>query len=88
MRNRYIVNARGIDFHLFFRKGSNTVLHIADRHQTTAEEAIEAYFEGTSAYDEDHNRFETTTDRRAVLWNWIDPDKSVYIITCVRRGHG
>jgi len=84
VRSRIVIESDGVEFHFFYSKGSETVLHITDRHGTSPEQAITTYFEGLTQFDQEHDRFETVGGECALLWNWIERGKSLFVITCVR----
>jgi len=86
VRQRVSVSEQGIEFHFFYAKGSTIELHITARHGTTVDDAIETYFNGISEYDSEHRRFVTMTAMRTLFWNWIEPDRVLYVITCIKAG--
>jgi len=86
VRRRVKTTERGIEFHFFYEKGSESNLHITAVHGTTANDAIATYFDGITDYDAGHRRFVTTTATHTLFWNWIEQDKSVYVISCIRAG--
>ena len=86
MRRRVKTTERGIEFHFFFAKGSASDLHITQEHSTTPDDAIAAYFDGITGYDAEHRRFITMTATHTLFWNWVEQDRSVYVISCIQAG--
>jgi hypothetical protein len=86
VRRRVRTNERGIEFHFFHHSGSASDLHITVVHGTTADDAISTYFDGVTDYDADHRRFVTMTATHTLFWNWIEQDKAVYVISCIKAG--
>ncbi len=80
-RRRYIYEAGGLAFHFFFEKGFESVLHITAEHSTLPSDAPEVFRSGSTEFDEVHNRFVTRTLTHELLWNWIEQDQSLYVIT-------
>lgn len=68
-----------------FEEGHTDILHIWARHTTEPKDAIKAFFEGESIWNDEYERFETSTQTHTVFWFWIDEEaKKVMIITCFR----
>lgn len=86
MRRRVKTTERGIEFHFFHKKGSASDLHITAAHATTVDDAIATYFDGVTRHDAGHRRFVTMTATHTLFWNWIEEDKSVYVISCIKAG--
>lgn len=69
----------------FFKHESDTLelLHIYVRHLTTEQDAIIAFFSGTTTWNKTRKRFETTNTKHTVYWFWMDEaQKKVMIVTC------
>ena len=77
---------RGIEFHFFYARGSAADLHITSAHSTTPDDAIGTFFDGVTQEDAVHRRFVTATATHTLFWNWIERDRSVYVISCMRAG--
>lgn len=86
MRRRVKTTEREIEFHFFYEKGSASNLHIMAVHGTTVDEAIATFFDGVTDQDVMHRRYVTVTATHTLFWNWIEPDKSVYIVSCIKAG--
>jgi hypothetical protein len=62
------------------------LLHIYAQHLMQPKDAIDTFFEGAEdKWDEQHKRFETSTESITILWFWKVQDEVVYIISCYRN---
>jgi ribosomal protein L31 len=76
---------KGIKFLFKFDEVAPDLLHIYARHLTTARDAIETYFEGQSTWNEQYERFETSTATHCLYWFWLKEGKDVMVISCFRN---
>ena len=60
------------------------LLHIYARHVTTPEEAIDTFIRGETTWNEERQRFETSTDTHCVFWFWLQQDAIVMVVSCFR----
>jgi hypothetical protein len=86
-REALIVDADGERFRFYYDLKYPQVLHITRQHGTIPEDAIRAFFEGTTeAWDEAHSRFATRTETHELYWTRHAYDQSVIVISCFKRG--
>jgi len=75
--------------HIFFFKHEPThpdLLHIYVRHLTTPTDAIQAFFTGSTCWNEARQRMETTATHHTIYWFWLEQEaKKVMIITCFKN---
>ena len=80
------LEANGEAFYFLFDKNQTNELHISVRHGTVPREAIDTFFEGETAWNEQRKRFETMTATRGIYWARVPEDQGVLIISCFRTG--
>ena len=78
------VNAEGIRFVFAYDDQAPETLHIYVQDHTTIGDALEAFFAGSTAKNDQHDRYETFTDTHGLYWFWIDEEKVVMVISCFR----
>ena len=81
----YLDQKSGLRFDFKFELMQPSLLHIFVRHGTSPQEAIGTFFEGETAWDEEHKRFETFTETHALYWTWRAQGAVVLVISCFRR---
>ena len=83
--NGIIVKENGILFFFKYDNTSKKQLHIFVRHLATIENALDAFFDGKSVWNEEYERFETRNETHELYWFWLDDEKTkVMIISCFR----
>lgn len=75
---------KGIKFLFKFDEVAPDLLHIYARHLTTDRDAIATFFEGSTTWNEEHKRYETTSESHCLYWFWLTKDKDVMVISCFR----
>lgn len=67
--------------------GHPELLHIFARHTTTIDEALAVFFDPTAAsnWNATHRRWETRSATHELHWFWLQADRVVMVITCVRH---
>lgn len=70
----------------FLYEGSQLVyLHIGAEHGTTAQDAIDTFFDGWTQHNTRNARFETFTTSHGLYWTWLHGDEAstnVLVISC------
>jgi hypothetical protein len=74
----------GIRFVFKTEPGHPDMLHIYARHLTEPVDAIEAFFDGQRVWNQQRNRFETTTDTHTLYWYWLKEEAVVMVVSCFR----
>ena len=66
-----------------YEEDTSNLLHIYVRHLTQPEDAIKAFFSGTTTWNDHYQRYETVSETHTIYWFWIDEQaKKVIVITC------
>jgi hypothetical protein len=82
-----IVKENGILFFFKYDQSDPTQLHIFVRHLASIEDALDAYFDGTTLWNEENQRFESTNETHTLYWFWLDEKNTkVMIISCFKSG--
>jgi hypothetical protein len=77
------VAEQGVTFVFKYDPDDEMLLHIYARHLTTPSDALDCFFHGTTTYNSERRRFESTTNTHALLWFWLDENaRVVMVITC------
>lgn len=61
------------------------LLHIYARHLAEPADAIATFFDGVTVYNRRYDRFETVTPTHLLTWFWLEPERTVMVIPCMRR---
>lgn len=77
--------ASGLIFGFWPDRSTPFALHMTRRHGALPEDAITAFFDGETAWNEEHLRFETFSDTHGLYWFWWEQDRRVGVISCFRR---
>jgi len=88
VRRRVRVESDGVELHFFYENGSQSVLHITSKHGTTPTQAIDAFFQASSRYDNEQDWLESVGQEHAILWNWIEESKSLCACSGRERWRG
>lgn len=76
--------SQGHTFLFKYEEDAPDLLHIYVRHLTQPEDAIKAFFSGTTTWNERYQRYETVSETHTVYWLWLDEQaKKVLVITCL-----
>jgi hypothetical protein len=63
------------------------MLHIWARHLKTSDDAIRVFFNGApDIWNQEFERFETSTETETLYWVWKQKDETVYVISCFDKG--
>ncbi len=75
--------SRNHTFLFKYEVDTSNLLHIYVRHLTQPEDAIKAFFSGTTTWNDHYQRYETVSETHTIYWFWIDEQaKKVIVITC------
>jgi len=86
-REAFIVEANGERFRFYYDAEHSQILHITLRHDTTPEDAVRTFFEGSiGPWNDANDRYETVTETHGIYWTRHAHDQSVIIISCFKRG--
>ena len=77
--------ASGLIFRFAYEAGADGPLHIEARHHVTQQDAITAFREGLTVWNDANKRFETHSPSHVLYWTW-HASGSVLVITCFRNG--
>ena len=76
------INAQGIRFVFAYDEGAPSALHIYVQDHTTIDDAVETFFDGSTAKNDQYDRYESFTDTHGLYWFWIEYEKVVMVISC------
>jgi hypothetical protein len=78
------VNKQGVRFVFAYDDDAPELLHIYVRHLTTIDDALDTFFTGSPAKNDQYERYETFTDTHGLYWFWIEDEKVVMVISCFK----
>ena len=79
----YVTVYRNHTFLFKYEEDTSNLLHIYVRHLTQPEDAIKAFFLGTTTWNDHYQRYETVSETHTVYWFWLNEQaKKVLVITC------
>lgn len=88
MPEREYLRAEQDGFTFRFYADDDGELHIANRHGTSIQEAIDTFFAGEQSAQPEHRRSASETATHVLLWAWYanqPADHEVVIISCYRK---